>query len=360
MTITELIASREQDWNALEELVNEFRKPASLARRTPEKTARFAALYRATCSDLALTESYQFPPNVVERLNELVGLAYNCLYRNSVGSKSRVSRLLFEDTPRWILTDPAFWIAAALFWIPFCACMWTSRYNPSFAEDIVGSDMLQTMKRMYSDTFSDDFIDRIPMAAFYAFHNGGIGFKSFAFGLLGCVPGAYVLLTNSISLGCVFGYMTSPSCSIEASKNFYEFTRAHGPFELTALTLAASAGLRIGFGFICTRGYSRFDSVRRHAIMATPTIMVAFALFCAAGMIEAFISPNPMNILVESWGIESPLYVKLGVQYLSIGILLFYFVVLGGRQLVQSPPKWIRVARSKFLRREVDDNANAT
>ena len=47
--------------------------------------------------------------------------------------------------------------------------------------------------------------------------------------------------------------------------HFFEFVTAHGPFELTAIALAAGAGLRLGVGLFATAGLTRLDSVRENA-----------------------------------------------------------------------------------------------
>ncbi len=333
MTIAEIVANREPEWQELEELIRTFRSSGLGRNRSSETVARFTRLYRSVGSDLELAESYQFPPEVVVRLNELTRSAYQCLYRREGFSWSDFRRVVFFQTPRWIITDGTFWVALALFWIPFLVCETMSKFDVEFARNVVGSDTLYATEQMYSREFPDDMIDRIPMVAFYASHNGGIGLRCFAFGVLGCFPGAYILLRNSIFLGCVFGFMTSGEVATETSARFCEFTSAHGPFELTAIVLSAAAGLRIGFGLVKTGGYARLDSMRRAAYKAAPTACVAFALFCLAGTIEAFVSPNPMTSLADA-GV-SPLFVKKGIEWLSILLLALYFGGLGGIGVLQ-------------------------
>jgi len=340
MTIAEIVASREPEWQELEESIRTFRTPRFVGKRSPETVARFTRLYRSIGTDLELAESYQFPPEIVERLNELTRAAYQCLYRREGFSWSDFRRVVFFQTPRWIMTDGTFWVALALFWIPFLVCQTMCRYDSDFANRIVGAGRLSAVESMYEQEFDGDMISRIPAVVWYASHNGGIGLKCFAFGVLGCFPGAYVLLSNSITLGCVFGFMTGGEVSSVASARFCEFTAAHGPFELTAIALSAAAGFRIGFGLIKTDGYSRLDSMRRASIKAAPTAGVAFALFCLAGMIEAFVSPNPMEVFVDA-GI-SPLAVKKGIEWASIFLLVLYFGGLGGVGVLSS--LWARFA----------------
>lgn len=367
MTVAELISSRENDWRALEELVEEFGKSRLLRRLSPDAVARLASLYRAVGADLALAGTYNLPPNIVARLNNLVGKAYACLYRRAHNKTRGFWELFFYELPRWIITDWIFWAALALFWIPYFTCFTISQINPSFAEDVVGASALASYRHMYSDEFTDSAFTRIPMLVFYAYHNGGIGFKCFAFSLLGCIPGIFILLSNAVDLGCVSGYLMSAACSTTVRDNFYEFTRAHAPFELTAIVLSAAAGLRIGFGFIWTRGYRRFDSMRREAVKASPAIICAFVFFCVAAFIEAFVSPSPMRYLADGFGQEAPLIAKMTIMTLSIITIVAYFFVLGGLSIIRANgaanlndyvkniaiPKFKRLARRLSFREEI-------
>ena len=334
MTLAELIAAREPDWRALEERIA-LRKKVFHSRK-PEDVARFTSLYRAACSDLALAESYQFPPHIVSYLHNLVGRAHNCLYNVKGARSGRWRRAFLYDAPRWIVSDPIFWVALALFWIPFLVCEYKSRVDPSFAISVCGSQLTE-LESMYDDSLDfqhTEYLDRIPYVAFYAYNNGGIGLKCFALGAVGCLPGLFILLSNSIVLGCSFGYMQSVDVSSAATTNFLEFTTAHGPFELTAIVLAAASGLRIGYGAIMTGGHARYDSIRRSAIRAFPCVVLSFILFCAAATIESFVSPIEHN-WAESISLSS-IAIKRIVAYLSTAILFFYFGVLGLGALVKN------------------------
>ena len=333
MTIAELIASREPDWRELEELARELHKPLFRRRTSPEQIARFSSLYRSVCSDLALADSYQLPPATSARLNELVAVAHNALYRQRGGRNILFKDIVFFETPRWILTDVTFWIALFLFWGCFLVSLYLAKTDVKFAEDLLGPGTIASVVRMYEREFDDDFIERVPMAAYYISHNGGIGLKCFAFGILGAFPGVFILLSNAVQLGAVYGYMSGPEAPLDASRRFFEFTLAHGPFELTAITLSAAAGMRMGLGLVMTRGYTRIESLRRATIKASPMIFVAFIFFCVAASIEAFVSPNPMTWLEGSF--LSSLLIKKTVFWLSTVALLVYFFGLGGLAILR-------------------------
>ena len=122
------------------------------------------------------------------------------------------------------------------------------------------------------------------MAAFYINHNTGIGLQCFAGGLL-VFPGLVTMLFNAAELGASFGYMFRPD--VAAGVNFRHFVTAHGPFELTAICLAAGSGLRLGMGWISTNGMTRLGSLEKTAKESMPMLFAMIILFFLAALIES-------------------------------------------------------------------------
>jgi uncharacterized membrane protein SpoIIM required for sporulation len=87
---------------------------------------------------------------------------------------------------------------------------------------------------------------------------------------------------------------------------------------LTAIVLAAGSGLRLGWSWIFTDGYSRAASLRRTGEYCMPIIGAMMVLFFLAALIEGFLSPS-----------SAPYWIKAVVAILSSGLLMFYFVILG-------------------------------
>lgn len=324
MSVAELLTSRKSQWEELEtflERLSSVRK----SRLTPEETARFTALYRGACADLALAEAYRLPPGLTQYLNDLVGRTHNRLYRDQSVTLHSWARLLTVETPRLLFRDATFWFALALFWLPFLTCLFLAKANPEFAPAVLGTEQLEAAERMFAEPFSTmDPSQRAFMGGFYVYNNAGIGLQCFAFGALTALGPILVTLFNAVVLGTTFGHMAmSPS-----APQFFEFVTAHGPFELTAIVLSAAAGIRIGKAMVFTKGYTRSDSVRRAAMEAIPIISTATVLFCMAAPIEAFISPDPMEWAVDLGLV--PTLIKQGIAVLCTMMLIFYIVILGG------------------------------
>ena len=345
MKVAQLIEKRRVYWQELENLCAQM---ANSRKKTigARNIARFATLYRAACADLALADSYQLPPNIVDYLHKLVGRAHGQLYRSRRVDWSKIGDILFRQIPREIFQDRCVQLTFWLFWMVFLLAGFMAANPdrfPNFAADIVGAENIDMYEQMYAEAPSSrNNGPSAAGAAFYVNHNTGIGIKCFVVGIT-VIGGICVLLYNAAVLGAPFGHMASPNVSEEVSEHFFEFVTAHGPFELTAIVLAAGAGLRIGFSLISPYhkeeslqpdelregeeslfdksrrvAYERIDSLRMGAKRALPVMGASAILFILAAMIEAWISPSPL-----------PEQAKQVVAIFCSGLLMVYFIVLG-------------------------------
>lgn len=314
MKVSDLLESRRAQWKELEHLCTEL-QGASRRKVDPRLAVRFTSLYRSACADLALADAYQLPPEATEYLHRLVGRAHNQLYRSRSFNMAAWGRQLLVDVPRQLFADNCLRLAFCIFWGAFLLSMLMAYRVPGFAEQVLSREMIAQMEDMYSESVQG----RGPglgggMAGFYVWHNAGIGLRCFAYGILFGVGGLYVTFYNAAILGSVFGYMATTA----HRDNFFHFVTAHGPFELTAVVLAAAAGMRMGFSLVDTGGLTRIASLRRAAEASVPTVSAAVLLFVMAALIETFLSPS-----------AAPYWVKALVSVASAGLLTFYFVVLG-------------------------------
>src|SRR5688572_25165963 len=143
MKVSELLESRRRNWQELEALCDQMQSAvamrsfnifgwfaairgrdahAALAKRLedrgvhPQSFARFSALYRSACADLALADAYQLPPNTVQYLHRLVGRAHNQLYRSRHFKLSSWLHILMHDAPQRIFADRCIQVAFCTFW----------------------------------------------------------------------------------------------------------------------------------------------------------------------------------------------------------------------------------------------------
>jgi uncharacterized membrane protein SpoIIM required for sporulation len=279
MKVAELLERRKKNWRELEELCTLMSR-SSRKRRSAEKVSKFAALYRAACADLALADAYQLPPNTVQFLHLLVGRAHNQLYRSRRFAVARWRQMLLEDVPRQIFADRCVQVCFVLFWGIFILSAFLAQSTtiwPDYAEQIMTAEFIEQLESMFANEISGRSMnDDLAMAGFYIYNNTGIGLQCFAGGVL-VVPGIYITVSNAALLGASFGYMARPD--VAAGENFFHFVTAHGPFELTAIVLAAGAGLRIGWSWVRTNGLTRPASLRKAGQESMPVMGASMVLF---------------------------------------------------------------------------------
>jgi uncharacterized membrane protein SpoIIM required for sporulation len=314
--VAELIRRRQESWRELELLCTQLGKQKS---RNPQVVVRFTELYRAACADLALADAYQLPPSTVEYLHLLVARAHNQLYRSKSFQWRLFADRILIDTPRLIFRERCVHIAFFLFWGLFALAGYLAYEQeiwPTFAEEVCGAQQLDDTEKMFADFEGRSWGENSAMMGYYIWNNAGIGLRVFVNMLL-VLPGLIELTFNAVYLGSVFGYMFRPELG-DSSLHFKEFVTAHGPFELTAIILSAGAGLKIGMGWIVTKGLTRKDSLIKAGREGLPIVMCAVVLFFLAAFVEGFISPSPL-----------PWWFKGMVGALSSCAMMFYFIVLG-------------------------------
>ncbi|MGY8732930.1 MAG: stage II sporulation protein M, partial [Pirellulales bacterium] len=257
----------------------------------------------------------------VEYLHRLVGRAHSRLYRTRRFQFSAWIMVLIFDTPRQIFLDRYFWFMFIFFYGTFSVSAFLafeSTYFPDYHTQIVGEEALLSLEAMYTNPIGSTESGiglKSDMAGFYINHNTGIGLVCFVTGIL-IIPGIVTTLFNAAFLGAVFGYMARPD--VPMTDNFFEFVTAHGPFELTAIVLAAAGGLRLGLSWVNTNGLTRKVSLQKAGRHSIPIIGLSILFFFFAAIIEGFISPSDL-----------PYSFKAAIAISSALFIAFYILVLG-------------------------------
>lgn len=316
-TLAETVQKRRADWLRLENLIGQM-TATSLKHCPGARIAELSELYRGACADLAMEEQYRLSPEMSVYLHGLVAKAHNTLYRSRKFQYHEWADILFHRAPQQIFRDRCVHICTVLFFGLFSLSAYLA-YNetmfPGFGEKILGDAMIENLEGMYGGDRQRTIDENLIMVAFYIQHNTGIGLTCFALGPL-IIPGLIATSFNAAFLGAAFGYMARPG--VEGGDNFLNFVTAHGAFELTAIALAASAGLRIGSGWLFTRGMGRIASMQLRAQEAVPVMAASGVLFFLAALTEGLLSPTELPYLFKAiWAM------------LSSTLLMFYFVVLG-------------------------------
>ena len=259
---------------------------------TPLPVAELPAAYRQLCQQLAIARVRHYSGPLLSRLNQLALRAYQQLYRAPSQRGRAILRFLIVDFPQRVRADARlFWLCAALFYLPLAGMALAVYQAPELIHSLLPPESVAELEAMYApaNTAADrSAADDLAMFGYYIHNNIGIGFRTFASGVLLGVGSVFMLLFNSLFIGAVSGYLTNRGFI----ETFYTFVAGHGAFELTGIVLAGVAGLKLGWAVVAPGRLSRGESLRQAAAGGVRLILGVAALLVLAAFIEAFWSSN--------------------------------------------------------------------
>ena len=291
------IKSRRGDWQRYEVLINSMQNKRENS-WTGNNVSELSRLYRSICYDLSLVQSREWGSRLEEYLNDLVAHGHNCLYRDRPVSLYGMIDFIAIGFPRLLRRRwQPFLLAAALFLIPLIVSVFVGLTRPDLSAIVCGEEVLQQSIDMYSSDMYEqadwDYTgQRSFMFGFYVNNNTGIAFRAFALGALAGIGTCFVLLSNGISIGMVYGAILA--AGEPAATNFSSFVITHGAFELTAIVIAGAAGFVLAQGILMPGERTRLDALRFHGRESVLMALGAGAMLTVAAVLEGYFSPLPI------------------------------------------------------------------
>jgi uncharacterized membrane protein SpoIIM required for sporulation len=324
----------QEDWRWLSTLLDELearttrpRLPGRLQpvldQRVVEAWATFPARYRRLCQHLALAQHRRFSSPLVAQLNNLALRGQLLLHRRVGGGAHALLQVLAVDFPRTVRAEWRLVLLAHLFFYgPLVGIFVASLYDPSWIWSVLDPAEGAALEEMYNPA-SDHYLKEreansdMQMFGFYIWNNISIAYRTLASGVLFGVGSILILVYNGITIGALAAHITQTGFT----EPFFSFVVGHGSFELTAITLAGAAGLRLGIRAFAPQGISRAEALRRAGATLAPWFYgITMMLFIAAAL-EAFWSSTRM-VSAETK------YVVGGLLWLGVGAWL----TIGGRE----------------------------
>lgn len=282
-------------WQELEAILVELEsRKKKLVQKNSIKT--FSDYYRQVCSHFAIAKTRQYSPHLVERLHDLVMRAHHHLYASKHFVAWKLIQFVVVDFPVALRKNARlFWLTTALLYVPFLVVGYLCYNESEMVYTVMSEEQVYDFELMYGP--AAESLGRVRssstdlmMFGYYIKHNIGIGFRTFAGGLLAGVLTVISLLFNGVFFGAVAGYLTQ----IGYTENFWTFVAGHSSFELTAICICGAAGLRLAYALFAPGRMKRIDALRFAAREAVIMVMGAAVMLVAAAFIEAFWSSNRM------------------------------------------------------------------
>jgi uncharacterized membrane protein SpoIIM required for sporulation len=157
---------------------------------------------------------------------------------------------------------------------------------------------------------------RVLAAGLIMTNNIWVSMLAFAFGVVFGLPVIYVLVTNGISLGGLFGLTQA----FGISGGLFDFVIAHGVLELSVVVAQGAGGLMMGWALISPGNHRRSDALVIATRRAFILLLGLAPMLVIAGTIEGNISPS-----------AAPFAVKVTIG-LTVGLLFYSYLLFTGRR----------------------------
>jgi uncharacterized membrane protein SpoIIM required for sporulation len=314
MRAEDFVAMRRGDWNRLEDLLAAAGS-AQLNSLTPAQVLTMAALYRRATADLALAQR-DWPGEPVHRyLNGLVARGHGIVYRRGGEVRKRIRKFYVETLPQtyrgaW----PYLLASAALLLVPALISYFVVLANPDAAYGIASPKLINSVHHHQLWTHIAPQ-DRVDMAGLIMVNNIYVVLLAFGFGIVFGLPVVYVLVTNGISLGGLFGLTQAYGLS----GGLFEFVIAHGVLELSIVVAIGAGGLLMGWALISPGNRNRADALVIAGRRAFTLLLGLAPLLVVAGTIEGNVSPS-----------DAPFALKVAIG-LTTGALYYSYLLFSGR-----------------------------
>lgn len=294
--------SQAQVWSNYRALLDtlEGRKPRQS--RVPAPQA-FPRLHRQICAHSALARSRRYSPGLIGELDALVRRGHRLLYQRRSAPLGAALDFMASRFPRTLRRHLGiFWIAIVLFFVPMLGMGIAVHQDRDLVYSLLDAAQVADLEGLYDPAqhrpgrANERQADTdVAMFGFYVMNNVGIGFRTFAGGLLLGLGSLVILLFNGLSIGAVAGYLTR----LDYGSTFWPFVSGHGPYELTAIAICGAAGLLLGQAILAPGRRTRLAALRANARDAVILVGGAAILLVFAAVVEAFWSAGSATVTLK-------------------------------------------------------------
>ena len=310
MDVDAFVAAHQAEWDRLDRLV------ARRRRLSGEEVDELVTAYQRTATHLSAVRTAGYDPALVARLSTKVARARSAVTGAHSPSWTSVGRFAVVSFPAMAYRVRWWWLATATgsllvalvmgWWIARSPAVQASLLPPDQARQLVNHEF----RNYYSQYAATSFAAKVWT------NNVLVAAESLIFGILLGIPTLLALLDNSVNIGAVGGVMFAHGRGVE----FFALILPHGMLELSAVFLAAAAGLRLGWRVIDPGPLPRSRALAEEG-RGTITIAIGVAVaLLVSGVIEAFVTPSPL-----------PTWARILIGVCAEALFLGYVIILGRR-----------------------------
>jgi uncharacterized membrane protein SpoIIM required for sporulation len=276
-------------WDRLETLVKRRR------RLTGAEVDELVDLYQRVSTHLSMVRSASNDSVLIGRLSGLVARARSAVTGAHAPLWSEFTRFWTVSFPVVAYRSWRWWLGTAVvfFVVTALIALWVSG-NPEVRASVgTPTEIAELINHDFASYYSQNPAGSFALQVWV--NNSWVTAQCIAFAVLLGIPIPYVLFQNAANLGLIAGLMFDA----DKADVFLGMLAPHGLLELTAVFLAAAAGMRLGWSVIApgNRPRGQVLAERGRAVVAVAVGLAGVLL--VSGLIEALVTPSPLPTFVR-------------------------------------------------------------
>lgn len=308
MDIDVFVETHRDEWDRLRDLT---RRSGKL---TGAEADELITLYQRAATHLSMVRSTAPDPVLVDRLTMLVSQARAASTGTSAPGWREVGVFFAQRFPAAVYRRAPWWITTAVLFLLTGGLIaaWVAT-NPHVQTAIATPESIAELTRPGGDF--ETYYSSEPAASFAAqvwTNNAYIAAASLVVGIF-LIPVVFILFVNAVNVGVAAGLMADAG----RLDVFFGLITPHGLLELTAVFIAAGAGLRLGWTLVDPGPRPRTQALAEEGRTVAGMALGLAVVLLVSGVIEAFVTPSGLNTAAR---------VGIGVAA-EIAFLLYVFVL---------------------------------
>lgn len=306
MRETNFIRQNQQKWE-------EFEKTLDGRQRDPEK---LNDLFIQITDDLSYSRTFYPNRSVRVYLNGLAQRVFFTIYKNRRSVGRRIFHFWSDELPRLIYESRReFRLSFFVFVLAFSIGVLSSAMDPQFANVILGDSYVEmTVENIESGDPMAVYKQRgaFGMSLGITFNNLLVSFITFVMGAFFMVGSVVMIIRNGIMVGCFQHFFIERDLFWESFLTIW----IHGTLEISALVVAAAAGLTLGRGLVFPGTHTRLQAFQQSARRGLKIMIGITPIIITAGFIEGYLTRHT----------DTPMAVRGLFILACLLLVLVYFV----------------------------------
>jgi len=304
---TSFIEENKKKWNRFEQLYQS-------KSNDPEE---LSDLYMDITDDLSYAQTFYKRRTVRVYLNQLAQKVYTGVHKQKGESIKKFLTVWQTSLPLEIYRSRKnLLFALVAFMVYTMIGVVTTYIDPEFPRTVMGDGYVDMTLQNIKDgnplkVYESD--DQMSMFIQITTNNMKVAFLTFFVGFFFTVGTHIIMFYNGVMLGAFQYFFHAKGLLVTSFLGIW----IHGAFEISAIVLAAGAGITAGNGLLFPKSYTRLQSLQLSTKRGLKIMLSLVPFIIAAGFLESFVTANYQNL---------PAWSKWMLILFSFAIILFFYV----------------------------------